>query len=87
VSLADWFTVGYVACFQACGWPAVIRIWRRGSSADLSIWREALVISGCLCQLVVMWETNADWRIFMGPFGTLFSVIILTVTVLKFRET
>ena len=81
----DVFTLFYLACFQACAWPQVIRIIRRGTAGDLSLWREALIVAGCLGQIYVMVHTGADWHVFVGPFGTLVSLGILTGVVLKYR--
>ena len=78
-------TVLYLCCFQLCAWPAIVRIVKRGSSKDLSVWREALVITGASAQLVVMAATGADWRVVLSPMATIINVAVLLVVIWRYR--
>ena len=64
----------------------MVRVIRRGSSQDLSIWREVLLILGASTQLVVMVRTGADWRVWVSPVATLINVSILLCVILWFRR-
>lgn len=79
-------TVGYLLCFQLCAWPAIIRIYRRGSSADLSVWREALLIAGVTLQFVVMWHTGASWHVLISPICSGLNVLVLTAVIVRYRR-
>jgi len=78
-------TVAYLACLQGGAWPAIAKVLRRQSADDLSLWREALIIMGCGCQLAVMLLTGADWRVMLSPIGSIGSVSVLIVVVWKIR--
>jgi len=79
--MIELLTVVYLGCFQAAAVPSIVRIWRRQSSADLSVWREWLVLTGIAVQLVVFWSLDAHWLVLISPIasavslGTLLSVI------------
>jgi hypothetical protein len=79
-------TVCYVACFQACAIPAAVRIVRRGSSRDLSMWREVLILSGASLQLTVMLLTGARWQVWISPVASLVNVAVLLAVIWKFRR-
>lgn len=74
-----------IACFQLCAIPAVLRIVQRGSSADLSIWREVLLIGGASAQLGVMVLTGAAWQVWLSPVATLINVVILLAVIWRYR--
>ena len=57
-------TIVYLACFQGCAIPSMVRVVRRGSSQDLSIWREVLVLVGVTAQFGVM---QLGWPILSDP--------------------
>ena len=76
----------YLACFQLCAIPSVVRIVRRGSSQDLSVWREVLLICGASTQLVVMTRTGAAWQVWVSPVATLINVSVLLGVILYFRR-
>ena len=73
-------------CIATCGLPAIYRVWARGSSQDLSLAREALLIAGITAQMGVMVLTDADWRVFLGPLFSLLSISTLTGVVLYYRR-
>ena len=79
-------TLCYVACFQCCAIPATVRIIKRGSSKDLSIWREVLLIVGASLQLIVMAKTGAAWQVILSPIATLINLSVLLVVILWFRK-
>ena len=85
MSLYDGLAIAYLVCFQACAWPGIIRIRRRQSSADLSLWREWLVVAGASLQLAVMFHDAATWRIWVSPVMTLVSVGVLLWHVYRYR--
>ncbi len=60
-------TVAYLLCFQCAAWPAIARIIRRGSSADLSVWREWLVLAGVVAQFAVFYLTGSGWEVLISP--------------------
>jgi hypothetical protein len=76
----------YLACFQGCAIPAAIRVIRRGSSADLSIWREVLLLSGASVQLSVMLRSGVPWQVWLSPVATIINVAVLTLVILRFRR-
>jgi hypothetical protein len=75
-----------IACFQACAVPAIVRIYRRRSSADLSVWREALIICGASAQLGVMFATGAAWQVVLSPILSIANIGALLVVILWFRR-
>lgn len=78
-------TAIYLACFQACGWFAVARVMRRGSSADLSTWREWLLLIGVTAQFCVMILTGASWYVLISPIASGLSVGSLLVCIYRYR--
>jgi hypothetical protein len=78
-------TVAYVVCFQAAAWPAIVRIARRKSSADLSVWREWLVLTGVAMQAVVMIRTGAAWPVLVSPLASAVSLVTLLAVVYRHR--
>jgi hypothetical protein len=78
-------TVFYVACFQLAAWPAIVRIARRKSSADLSVWREWLVLTGVAVQAVVMVKTGASWAVLVSPLASALSLGTLLAVVYRHR--
>lgn len=79
-------TIVYLMCFQLCAWPAVVRICRRRSSADLSVWREWLILIGAGVQLVVMVRTHAAWVVLVSPVASMSSVIVLLLVIWRYRH-
>ncbi len=79
-------TLFYLAAFQLCALPAIVRIRRRGTSADLSVWREILLLAGVTGQFAVMVLTGAVWQVWASPLVTAASVGILLVHVWHYRE-
>ena len=84
--MTTFLTVVYVAAFQCCAIPAIVRIVRRGSSADLSFWREGLIMLGASTQLIVMILTGANWRVVISPVATLINLAVLTAVMWKYRK-
>ena len=80
-------TVVYLAAFQACAWPGIVRIVRRRSSRDLSIWREVLLLIGVTAQFGVMQLTGARWQVWVSPLCSGVSVLTLLVVILRYRRT
>ena len=78
-------TLLYLACFAACGWPSVVRVIRRGSSADLSVWREWLLLCGVCAQFAVMRLDGATWHVWLSPINSFLSVGILLVAIYRYR--
>ena len=76
----------YLSCFQLCAAPAIVRIVRRKSSADLSLWREALLVTGASLQLVVMLRTGAAWQVCLSPVATILNLTVLTAVILRYRK-
>lgn len=75
----------YLAAFQFCAAPAAIRVVRRKSSDDLSVWREWLLLFGCSVQLVVMLRTGAAIQIIVSPIATMISVSVLLYVIRRYR--
>lgn len=68
-------TVIYIGCFQLAALPAIRRVMRRRSSADLSVWREWLVLAGVAIQFYVMLETGVhSWAVLASPIASACSV-------------
>lgn len=78
-------TLGYVLCFQCCAWPALIRMYRRRSSADLSVWREVLLLIGVGCQFAVMWRTDAAWQVLISPVVSAMNLGVVLYGIRHFR--
>lgn len=76
----------YLACFQGCAIPSIVRIVRRKSSGDLSLWREALLMTGASLQLIVMVRTGAAWQVWLSPVATLINLAVLTTVIVRFRK-
>jgi len=77
----------YLACFQFCALPAIVRVCRRKSSEDLSVWREWLLVVGVSAQFVVMWQTGADWRVIVSPVLSGISIVSLLGAIYWYRRT
>lgn len=78
-------TLFYLAAFQLCAWPSIVKIRRRKTSADLSIWREILLLVGVAGQLAVMLLTGAAWQVWLSPIITAASVSILLAYIWRYR--
>jgi hypothetical protein len=79
-------SIAYLVCFQACAIPSIARIIRRGSSADLSVWREWLLVVGVTCQYMVMTLTGTSWYVRVSPILSLCSVGTLLWSIYRFRH-
>lgn len=75
----------YLACFTFAAAPGIVRVIRRGSSADLSVWREWLVLTGIVLQFVVFWQSGASWRVWISPVTSGLSLLILLGVVYRHR--
>ena len=75
----------YLTCFQLCAIPAIVRIWRRKSSADLSIYREILLLVGASTQFVLMLRTGAAWQVAVSPVATIINVAVLLAVIARYR--
>ncbi len=78
-------TLFYLITFWVCGIPSVVRIRRRKTSADLSYWRELLLLAGVTGQFAVMLLTGAVWQVYISPLVTAASVGILLWHIWKYR--
>ena len=85
-SMTTALTVAYLLCFQLCAIPSIVRVVRRRSSTDLSVWREWLLLIGVACQFLVMWLTGADWRVQVSPLLSGVSVGVLLIIIYRFRS-
>lgn len=63
----------------------MVRIIRRGSSGDLSIWREYLLLAGVTAQFLVMILTGADWRVWLSPVLSGLNVLVLLFCIQRYR--
>ncbi len=79
-------TALYLSCFAACGWPSVARVIRRGSSADLSVWREWLLLVGVCAQFSVMRLDGAHWQVWLSPLNSFVSVAVLLAAIYRYRR-
>lgn len=84
--LTTLLTFAYLAAFQLCALPAILRIRRRRSSDDLSLWREVLLLFGVACQFAVMVATHADPRVWISPIATATSVAVLLAHEYYYRK-
>jgi hypothetical protein len=75
----------YLTCFAACAVPSIVRIRRRGTSSDLSVWREWLVLLGVSVQLVVMMRAGVPWQVWISPVMSFTSVSVLLGHIYWFR--
>lgn len=78
-------TVLYLACFQCAALPTVIRVCRRKSSADLSVWREWLILAGVIGQLAVMLLTHAHPAVWISPILSGLGVSAVIVAIQRHR--
>lgn len=79
-------TLVQIACYQCCAIPSVVRIVRRKSSGDLSVWREALIITGATFQLGATHLAGAPWQLFMSPITSMASVSLMLGVILYYRK-
>jgi hypothetical protein len=86
VSIVTVLTLIQIACYQLCAVPGILRIVRRKSSADLSVWREALIISGACFQLVATYLAGAPWQLFMSPITSICSVGTMLGVIVYYRR-
>lgn len=82
----DVLTFIYLTAFQACAIPAILRVIRRRSSADLSVWREWLLVLGVSTQFYVMVVTGADWRVWVSPICSGAGVLAMLVCIYRYRR-
>ena len=78
-------TIGYLCAFQFCAVPAAYRLIKRRSSADLSTWREWLILAGITLQLGVMLQTGAAWQVVISPILSGVNVSVLLVLIYRYR--
>lgn len=79
-------TICQITCYQLCVVPGMIRIIKRRSSEDLSIWREILILSGATFQLMVFYMANAAPVLYASPVTSTASVTLMLLTILWYRE-
>lgn len=78
-------TVCYIACFTASAIPGILRVIRRRSSADLSLWHLGLVFVGVCLQLAVFLHEGATGYVVASPIASGVSVGTLIAVTLRFR--
>lgn len=78
-------TFAYIACFQLAAVPALIRVSRRKSSADLSVWREWLTLVGVAIQFSVFWRSGASWHVWISPLTSGLSLLVLLGAIYRHR--
>lgn len=78
--------VVYVACFQLCALPSIVRIIRRGSSADLSIWREVTILVGVSAQFAVMRLSGVPVEVWISPVLSGINVLALLLVIWRYRN-
>lgn len=78
-------TVCYLTLFNAAAVPSIARIIRRQSSADLSVWREWLVLAGVGLQFAAFWLAGASWWVLISPVVSAISLCALLAVVYRFR--
>jgi hypothetical protein len=86
VTLFDALAIGYLACFQLCAWPAIVKLRRRKTSADLATGREWLLLAGVAMQFTVMLHDGVTWRVWVGPVMSATSISILLWHVYRYRR-
>lgn len=79
------FTLCQIICFQLCAVPGMVRIYRRKSSQDLSIWREILILVGVSFQIGAYLAAGVPWTIFAGPITSAVSVGAMLGIILYYR--
>jgi hypothetical protein len=84
--MVNLLTLAYLILFQACAWPSIVRIVRRRHSADLSAWREILLLVGVSCQFAVMWQTGAAWQVILSPVASGTSIAVLLALIWRYRS-
>ena len=83
--MIDLLTFFYLGCFSACAFPAIVKIRRRKTSTDLTVWREILLLAGVGGQFAVMLLTGAAWQVWVSPLVTAASVGILFWHIWRYR--
>lgn len=83
--MTEALTVLYLACFQAAAWPSVVRILRRRSSADLSVWREVIILVGVTAQFQVMMSSGVPWHVWVSPIFSAANVGLLLGVIWRYR--
>ena len=76
----------YLLAFQLCAVPAIIRVVRRQSSGDLSLWREAFLLIGVSAQFAVMTLTGASWWVRISPLASGLNVALLLGAICWYRR-
>jgi len=79
-------TIIQIACYQLCALPSIVRIVKRKSSGDLSIWREVLILCGAGFQMTAMALAHVKPIIFASPITSVVSVTTVLIIILKYRR-
>ena len=74
-----------VCLFQVAAIPAVLKIYKRQSSADCSTWREWLVLCGVVIQLGIMIHEQASWPVLASPIASAASLLVLLSVIYRYR--
>lgn len=78
-------TVAYLACFTLSAAPGIVRVIRRRSSSDLSLWHLGLVFAGICLQTIVFVSENASPYVLASPITSGISIGTLIAVSLRFR--
>lgn len=78
-------TAVYLGCFQLAAAPAILRVIRRRSSGDLSLWREGLLLCGVSAQFGVMVLSGSPWQVYVSPLASGVGILTLAAVVWWYR--
>jgi hypothetical protein len=80
-------TLVYLVCFTGAALPSIVRLYRRKSSADLSCWRELLILMGVCIQFGVFLAVGVrDWEVLVSPVMSFLSVSMLLGMIWRYRK-
>jgi hypothetical protein len=80
-------TFSYLVCFAGAAFPAIVRLYRRKSSADCSCWRELLILTGVCIQFGVFVAVGVrDWQVLISPVMSFLSVSMLLGMIWRYRK-
>lgn len=86
MTLVTALTFVYLACYQACSIPAIVRMVRRKSSEDLSIWRELLTLLGLVVQTAVIVLVKAPWQVWISPVLSIVAGVVIVAVIVRYRR-
>ena len=78
-------TFAYLACFTLSAAPGIVRVIRRRSASDLSLWHLGLVFCGVCIQLAVFVMEDASPYVLASPITSGLSIGTLIAVAIRFR--